>query len=848
MPPSGTGGSQPRSLLLRGEDLKDAEALLVAAQGKEPAPTPMQARYVQASRQGRLPTPARRGGDRPVRRALAAGLGVFAWQQRGEAVDQRAAAIEQRDLARSSALASASMSELGTDPELSLLLALEAAGIRRTPQVEEALREALKASHIGSVYEGHEADVNDLTYAPDGSWIASSSDDGTIQLWDPDSGEPRTTISFDDGSGGRIYSLEVDPGGETLASAGEAVDLTLWDPDSGDRILAIPLPGDGFVYTLSFSPDGERLASAGGDDVLIWDVASGERAGSIDVPGGAFGASYSPDGRLVATAGGDGVIRVWESEAGRQVSAFEGHQGLAFAAWFSPDGSRLVTAAEDRTARVWDVRTGEQVVVLSHVSLVSDVTFVRGSDYVATVDTEGVGRIWSLETGEPVSELLGHGAWMTYVDYDPVSDRLATASVDRTVRLWRPGSAVSELDVARPDLTWGARYSPDGAVIALSGGSGQGGQADQVELVDAETGAPVQTLTLPDEVPEVPDEVGTPWFTPDGASLAAAAVDRRPNTETGIAFGVVQFFDVETGEPGRRYALPFPALPYAVGFTSDGARFAVPSPDGVTRVWGTESGEVEAEFEGQDRGATDVPGGAAIYVAAFDPQDQFVATSDGNVAVLWDPEADEVVQSFEGHGDVVTGLDFSPDGGLLVTGSYDQTARIWDVASGQEVAVLAGHQNQVVSAEFSSMATSSSPPPVTGRSGSGIWKGPNCSATAPRSSSRTRRRSRRMGHKCWSRPRKASTSRRAAFRSSRICRGGHACSRVTSVLRSMTCSSWPNRASRASSHPKSARPTLVRLVTNVSSAMRGVSRTSAPTQISASCPCHRWRRARSREA
>src|SRR3990172_1706446 len=113
------GRHEPRSLLLRGEDLKEAEALLVAAQGKEPAPTPVQARFVQASRSGATRPPRSVVAIAVVVALVAASLGVFAWQQRGEAVDQRAVAEQRAAESRSRELASASMGQLDVDPERS---------------------------------------------------------------------------------------------------------------------------------------------------------------------------------------------------------------------------------------------------------------------------------------------------------------------------------------------------------------------------------------------------------------------------------------------------------------------------------------------------------------------------------------------------------------------------------------------------------------------------------------------------------------------------------------------------------------------------------------------------------
>ena len=173
---------EDRSLLLRGSDLKQAEAFLVAAQGKEPAPTPVQARFIQASRQG-TSRRQRVGIAIAVCVALVAvTLGVFAWQQRGEAIDQRAAAELQREraeeqaaISRSRELASASTTQLDIDPELGLLLGIEAAGAATTPEAEGALREALLASnHVGTLV-GHENPVLNASFTRDGERILTTS-------------------------------------------------------------------------------------------------------------------------------------------------------------------------------------------------------------------------------------------------------------------------------------------------------------------------------------------------------------------------------------------------------------------------------------------------------------------------------------------------------------------------------------------------------------------------------------------------------------------------------------------------------------------------------------------------
>ncbi len=92
----------------------------------------------------------------------------------------------------------------------------------------------------------------------------------------------------------------------------------------------------------------------------------------------------------------------------------------------------------------------------------------------------------------------------------------------------------------------------------------------------------------------------------------------------------------------------------------------------------------------------------AVTSAAFSPDGRYVVTASlDNSARIWEVASGREVQRLTGHSDAVVSAAFSPDGRLVVTGSWDRTARIWEAATGREVRQLKGHRRAVTSARFS---------------------------------------------------------------------------------------------------------------------------------------------------
>jgi WD40 repeat protein len=549
------------------------------------------------------------------------------------------------------------------------------------------------------------APVATAAFAPDGRAVATGHGDGTVSLWDTDTGQFLGTGR--PGHEGAVLALAFNPDGRTLVTGGADGTLRTWDA----RTLrpappAFPTQG-GEVRTVCFSPDGRRLVTVsrekesrreGEPAVQLWDAATGEQRARLRHDYWVWAVAFSPDSRLVCTGGEDHVAQLWETEKGKPVGPVLPHQDIVRAVAFSPDGKTLLTGSDDRTARLWLVATGKPIgQPLEHQGPVRAVGFGPGGAAMLTASADGTARVWEPAPAEPYLAELRHDApvmavawgadgatlatgthddraWLwrltrderaeTWtgerlgppfrhddavwaVAFDPTGGTLLTASRDRTVRLWDPATHEPRAVLRTPHRVRSAAVGAGGRLILTGGGAGSG----EALLWDVADAAPRGD---PLEEGEVVWQVA---FSPDGATCAVASGD-----------STVRLWDVTSRTP-RPLPPAHQNRVVALAFSPDGRTLVTGSTDTTARLWDVASARPLGR-------PLQHPG--AVWAVAFSADGRTVVTGcrDG-AARLWDAATGVPIGPPWPHGDVVWAVACHPGDRLVLTGSADRTARLW---------------------------------------------------------------------------------------------------------------------------------------------------------------------------
>lgn len=307
---------------------------------------------------------------------------------------------------------------------------------------------------FGSEISGFSVDsnFNKIAFSPNEKYMASTSDDKVIRIWDINTGNEITRMEHN----ALVNSIAYSSTGKYLVSGSDDSTARVWNALTGKQIAFMThynpgeVSSDGVeVNTVAFSPDGSYIVSGSNDGTArVWDVTTGKEIARYEHGFGVTTAVFSPDGKHIVSGSDDGKAHVWDAETGKEIARYEHGFGVSkvTSAIFSPDGKYIISGGTYGIAPIWEAATGNEVFRMTHRFSANSIAFSSSGNYVASAGCEKQDinllclksnvLIWDVYQRKEISRIAFEGE-VNSIAFSPNEEYLISGSNDGLARVWK---------------------------------------------------------------------------------------------------------------------------------------------------------------------------------------------------------------------------------------------------------------------------------------------------------------------------------------------------------------------------------------------------------------------------
>ncbi|CAD8136770.1 unnamed protein product [Paramecium octaurelia] len=409
----------------------------------------------------------------------------------------------------------------------------------------------------------------------------------------------------------------------------------------------------------------------------------------------------------------------WKNIKIHELNILDGHYRKVYQVCFSSDGKSLASCSDDNSIILWDVQTGKKKFRSRGKWEVKQLCFSPNNNTLVFSSQEFL-YLLNLRTGKQKVRLglEGHTKKVMSINFSPDGTILASSGGsengggDYTIHLWdvKTGQQKAKLD-GHSSSVMSVNFSPDGTTVA------SGSSDNSIRLWDVKTGqSKVKLYGHSSSVMSVN-------FSPDGTTLASSSGDKS-----------IRLWDAKTGQQKAKLDGHSDYVK-TICYSPDGTTLASGSDDKSIRLWDVMTGQLKAQLDGHQYAVNSIfysPDGTTlasgssdnsirlwdvktgqskaklyghsgtVYKISYSPDGTTLASGSSDKSIcLWDAKTGQQKAKFDGHSNCVNSICYSPDGATLASGSDDMSIRLWDVKTGQQTAKLDGHSRAVYSICYS---------------------------------------------------------------------------------------------------------------------------------------------------
>ncbi len=375
-----------------------------------------------------------------------------------------------------------------------------------------------------------------LAISQNSEWLASVSNNATVQLWQMPQlqAEPGFSFRFDTGrvvavsfnaNDSQVFAVSSERVSKRFDLASRMATQLSAEPERTEKYEAAAFTSDGQrlaisagtrdlevhsfddfaspmmltsranpVRAVAFSNDGRWMATGNQDtSATLWDVFAGRAVANFAGNEGSMtSVAFSADSQLLATGSRGGIVRLIEVVGAREIRKWQAHDGGVNSIAFTTD-AKLLTGSSDQTIKVWPIEVqsagGNATTTLKQTREINSISVSNDGKLLASGSADGVVKIYDTATWRELRSLAAHTGAVFALAFSNDSKTLASGGADRAIKLWQ----TADWQMARTindsaSAVYSLAFSPDDKLIAVGNFDGS------IKLLDAANGSTRATL------------------------------------------------------------------------------------------------------------------------------------------------------------------------------------------------------------------------------------------------------------------------------------------------------------------------------------------------------------------